>query len=152
MSKKTKSLLTFFSLLLVGYWLAMFVGSHYPHYARFRPPVSGFDKMAHFAGYAGLAFLLSAVLHFRYLIRSEGKPSPKIMFYLPIVVFSITAVYGVIDELSQFPIPGRRPDILDWYADLAGSLLGLTCFQVAVLLFRKRSFFSFYFQPTPEET
>ena len=70
------------------------------------PELPGMDKAAHFAAYALLASLL---------IFATGRSR------LPLAVAVVLALaYGVTDEIHQMYVPGRSPDVLDWFADAAG--------------------------------
>lgn len=70
------------------------------------PELPGIDKAAHFAAYALLAWLL--------IFATERSR-------LPLAVAVVLAlVYGVTDEIHQMYVPGRSPDVLDWFADAAG--------------------------------
>lgn len=70
------------------------------------PDVAGFDKVAHFCAYALLMWLLAhATEHSR----------------LPLALAVVLGLlYGVSDEIHQMFVPGRSPDVLDWFADAAG--------------------------------
>jgi hypothetical protein len=115
-------------VLLLGYWIALFVGTHSPSL-----PVGvgrGWDKLAHFAGYAGLAFLLA------WTLAARGRRS----FAAGLSVLAVAAAYGVLDELLQAPVPGRSPDLWDWTADVGGAAAGLAAFHAlhaAAALFRQ---------------
>jgi VanZ family protein len=70
------------------------------------PELPGIDKVAHFAAYALLAWLL--------IFATERSR-------LPLAVAVVLAlVYGATDEIHQMYVPGRSPDVLDWFADAAG--------------------------------
>ena len=70
------------------------------------PEIPYFDKAAHFGAFA----LLGALLCFA-ADRSR----------LPLAAaFVIGLLYGVTDEIHQMYVPGRSPDVLDWFADAAG--------------------------------
>ncbi len=70
------------------------------------PGLPGFDKAMHFAAYALLAWLLAFATE-----RSR----------LPIIVAVVLGLlYGATDEFHQSFVPGRSPDVLDWFADAAG--------------------------------
>jgi VanZ family protein len=106
-------------LLLVLYWLAMFVGTHWPKLPL--PQVDSplrIDKILHFSGYLGLAVLLFGSI---YLNRR-----PASLLRAAVVVALIIAGYGVLDELTQ-PYFGRFASWTDWFADLAGCAVGLAC-------------------------
>lgn len=109
------------SLLLVGaYWCALFVGTHLP-----RPLVDMHflnDKLLHFAGFAGLAFLLA---------WSQNSLRPA--WSTALVMLATVSVYGAVDELTQAVVPGRTTDIWDWLADVSGAAAGLAAFALALL-------------------
>jgi len=43
----------------------------------------------------------------------------------PWIIFLFCVGYGVLDELHQFYIPERYPDVWDWVADSIGSFIGV---------------------------
>lgn len=70
------------------------------------PELPGFDKAAHFGAYAVLGWLLAFAAE-----RSR----------LPLwVAVVLGLLYGASDEIHQVFVPGRAPDVLDWFADAAG--------------------------------
>ena len=94
-------------VLLVAYWAAMLIGTHLPP----GPDIAGGvnDKVLHFAGYCGLAVLL--------VVCGGPLGSP---WWRAVLVASL---YGLADELTQ-PWFDRDADVLDWLADVAGSVVG----------------------------
>jgi VanZ family protein len=79
------------------------------------------DKFFH----AGLFGMLS-ILSFFALTYERGLPVMKAAFLSVL----ITAAYGALDEFHQSFTPGRMPDILDWFADVAGgTLVFLACLR-----------------------
>ncbi|MDR1374790.1 MAG: VanZ family protein [Treponema sp.] len=80
-----------------------------------RPPgIPAFDKAAHFAVYAVLAAALS-------LWFPGGKRSCLRVLILTICIASI---YGVVDEIHQYFVPGRDCSLWDWIADALGAAAG----------------------------
>jgi VanZ family protein len=71
---------------------------------------SGGDKLAHFAAYAVLGFLLA-----------RGGRAYSLALAWPIL---LGVLYGASDELHQSLVPGRAPELADWLADAAGALAG----------------------------
>ena len=70
------------------------------------PELPGVDKVAHFGAYALLAWLLAF---------AAGRSR------LPIALAVVLGLlYGATDEIHQSFVPGRSPDVLDWFADAAG--------------------------------
>ncbi len=111
--------------MLVVYWILLFAGTHLPRLP-VQLPSDGGDKLAHFVGFAGLAFLLSWVWSLHRPLWPWG------------VCFAtlVAALYGVFDELTQMLVPGRSAEWADWLADCTGALLGAATFcalQLAVL-------------------
>ncbi len=98
--------------ILALYWLAMFSGTHYPK----APEVAmgANDKVLHFSGYMGLAFLLT-------VWRSFDK---RIGWLRLTGILAIVMAYGACDEITQIPV-GRDCDLVDWLADTAGAILGV---------------------------
>lgn len=68
------------------------------------------DKVAHALEYAVLALLVCRAA------RAPGRTA------LVVIIMSCTA-YGIIDELHQFLIAGRDPNVWDAAADAAGSAI-----------------------------
>ena len=70
------------------------------------PGVPGIDKAAHFGAYALLGWLL---------VWAADRS------VLPLAVGAVLGLlYGATDEVHQMFVPGRSPDVLDWFADAAG--------------------------------
>ena len=101
------------------YWIALVAGTHLPKLPTVTPPYS--DKIAHFVAFAGLAFLLS------WAWATRRKFFPKGIVF----AFSVATLYGVIDELTQMPIPGRYGQWSDLLADTIGAALG-TCLYLGL--------------------
>lgn len=77
--------------------------------------VPGTDKIAHLLAYLPLGFfLVRALASSRKLGRIEA---------LLAAVF-VVMLYALSDEIHQFFVPGRMPDILDWSMDSLGGLMG----------------------------
>jgi VanZ family protein len=74
----------------------------------------GLDKVAHFAAYLVLGFLLAF-------------GASRTGLSLALAVF-LGFAYGVFDELHQSTVPGRHADAGDWIADAAGTLAGVLLF------------------------
>ena len=97
---------------LAFYWLLLFAGTHYP-----KPPNMGSetaDKYLHFGAYAGLGFLLCA--------WRAATVRPRWLQVLGMI--GLLAIYGALDEISQ-TIVGRDCQLGDWYADVAGAIVGI---------------------------
>ena len=102
---------------LLIFWPTAFVFTHIPPWrARnpdARPPLIPLDKIAHFAGFATLAWLLVHLLSRRF------RPALAAALTL-----AAAAGYGLIDELSQPPF-GREADPWDYAANLIGCGVGI---------------------------
>ncbi len=74
------------------------------------------DKMAHVG-----VFLVFAGLTYRALRHQQRFPLLSQRAFVFTILF--TAVYGALDELHQYFVPGRDSDPVDWIADVAGSVV-----------------------------
>jgi len=82
-----------------------------------RPPGPlGWDKLQHLIAYGALAFTIGL-----WVSMAFWKRRPWCAVLLTTMVGS---VYGAIDEIHQYFVPGRHCDILDWVANTIGSFLG----------------------------
>ncbi|WP_196784274.1 VanZ family protein [Crateriforma conspicua] len=108
-------------VLLALYWLAMFTGTHLPRVDFVQLHVG--DKVKHFVGFFGLAFLLCYVTGGRRVITRFSR------------VAAIVLAYAAFDEWSQGFVPGRTPDRYDFLADAAGMLAAMAMYLVAKFLF-----------------
>ncbi len=79
------------------------------------PEVS--DKSAHLLAYLGLAGLAA-----RATAGGLGNALSPRGAALALVIAS---GYGAFDEWHQSLVPGRSPDVLDWYADTIGAAIGV---------------------------
>lgn len=105
------------TVALVVYWLVLFTGTHLPSTAV--PDLSMSDKLCHLLAFAGLSFLLA------WALPSQGNRLRHVVW-----AGRIAFVYGCIDELTQYFIPGRVCDFWDLAADGVGIILGLACYVV----------------------
>jgi VanZ family protein len=80
------------------------------------------DKVAHFSAYLVLG-LLSA---------RAAMPSAR-SWRSAVAVVAMIAVLAMLDEVHQAWIPGRFPELLDWFADIGGGIAGTV---LAPLLFQ----------------
>lgn len=94
------------------YWLGIFTLTHIP--ADKIPPVPVSDKVEHMTAYGLLGILLFACF------RVSGWRS----WPTAGTVLLIGVAYGAADELLQIPV-NRYADLRDWYADIAGIVLGI---------------------------
>ncbi len=126
-SQRAFTLARLATLLLATYWLLLMIGTHVPSPAAGSPII--WDKLVHWAAYAGLAVLLALVVQSRYGLNLRRYT----------VICLIAGGYGAIDELAQLPIPGRSADFQDWVADLLGVASGLILFRGVSTLISFRS-------------
>jgi len=91
------------------------------------------DKVLHLIAYGVLGFLSMGSC------KANGCRHQAFHYWL---VVTLVGVYGVLDEVHQYFVPGRQSDILDVLADISGGLLGA---GLMLLLLRK------YMQATAAE-
>jgi VanZ family protein len=106
------------SIVLIGYWLIMFAGTHWPHVNLEHFPQNT-DKLLHFTGYAGFGFLIAVWISTKREMRARDFAA----------VFGVIFVYAIVDEVTQIPV-GRTCDFFDALADWCGGLSGLGVFLV----------------------
>lgn len=82
------------------------------------PSFSFLDKLLHVFEYGILASLI-------YLALRDTKATK---YHLLGLGFAISFLYGILDEIHQYFVPGRDADIFDVMADGIGSL----CFPLAL--------------------
>lgn len=78
-------------------------------------PYSPADKVAHFALYAVLGWLIGSAL------RRAGRMRLRTLLAAAVAV----ALFGMIDEVHQIWVPTRVPAVGDWLADVVGGAVGL---------------------------
>lgn len=117
-------------ILLVVYWILLFTGTHLPNLPKIpAPKIENIDKVQHFLGFGGLAFLLAWSIP-----RGRRGPWRKITLAAVIAV-----IYAAIDEYTQ-QFVGRNTDIYDFVANGAGIVTALLFFWIIdYLLFRNAS-------------
>lgn len=86
------------------------------------PPVPGADKLVH----AGLFGVLT------WLALQARARDHTVRLPLWVLVVSIAIFAGADEWLQQF-VPGRAADLLDWVADMAGTLIAAAIFTSAPL-------------------
>lgn len=90
------------------------------------PDIGGIDKVAHFAAYALLGWLLWRA--------AAASAIPAVAALAPLWTLLIGTAYGVSDEIHQMSVPGRSCEA----ADLAADVLGLLAAQGAIALWQRR--------------
>jgi VanZ family protein len=89
------------------------------------------DKTAHIWAYAGLAVLSVRAV-------GGGLPCP-VVFRVAWLALVVAGGYGIFDEIHQLFVPGRSGDLLDWYADVSGAVLGIgACWLWGIIASRHR--------------
>jgi len=106
-------------VLLVGYWLALVIGTHLPRtFAGL--PYEQHDKLMHVAAYAVLAWLLAMAWQ-----SSVGRLNGR---HLRIAWLAVVG-FAAIDEVTQLLV-ARDASVRDWLADAVGAAVGLMVFWV----------------------
>jgi VanZ family protein len=104
--------MTWYRLLALGWTLAIVVACSIPGQELPDAPVLGFDKLVHFASFAGYGWLWFAAL------RQRSRRTW-------IVLISGIA-FAILTEVYQHLMPiGRTGDPYDAVADIAGLLVGI---------------------------
>lgn len=116
------------SVLVLGYFMALFVGTHIPRVPQGLTPGLS-DKHLHFLAYGGLAFLIAA----------RRSCSRRMTWRHYAILWLIIAAYGALDELLQIPV-GRDAEVADWLMDIAGAAAGLLACEFLTRWVSSRSF------------
>lgn len=101
---------------LVIYWVVLLILTSIPTDSL--PTLFGLsDKVEHFGAYLLLSVFITAAFHFqkRYIFISKH--------YL-IMGILVATLYGILDEIHQYFIPGRYCELWDFIANLLGSIVG----------------------------
>lgn len=86
------------------------------------PSFSFADKVAHFCLFAVLAACWTPWF-FPGFRRAPGK-NVKARLRIMLACAALASLYGIVDEVHQYFVPGRSCDIFDWIADSLGAVLG----------------------------
>ena len=106
----------FTAWLAVLFFLSSLPGSGYP--AMIIPHQ---DKVLHFLYFGGGGAVLAAALHASFRLRCA---------FLLLLVVSVVAAIGALDEYHQYFVPGRSGlDFFDWLADFLGAICGVFVLQ-----------------------
>ncbi len=114
MSGRKKFIYYWLPVLL--YCLLIFIQSSYPSPENI-PSLPYIDKLIHFAVYAILG-----ILFFRAFRTQRFKENINMVIMLSILSSSL---YGMSDEVHQYFVPHRDADIMDFLADVMGSICGV---------------------------
>jgi VanZ family protein len=114
--KITKILIKFPAILIAGALWILSSQSILP-----KPKgIFGFDKFQHLLAYA----VLSAAVCLWFSPEFRERRLVITLFFAAL----ISSVYGVIDEVHQYFVPGRDCDVWDWVADTLGAFIGAGSF------------------------
>jgi len=102
------------SYLWVAWWFLAFTLTHLPPGKLGMPLFSGADKVVHF----GL-FLVLSLLGGGARRSARGRLSVGTALWLGLLLTS----YAALDEGTQRYV-GRTPSVYDWFADVAGIVIG----------------------------
>ena len=88
-----------------------------------QPPVpEGMDQnLLHFPEYAVLGILLTRAL--------QGEKAVPPGARVPALALMLSALCGLGDEIHQAFVPGRVPDVSDWYHDVIGAAVGIAAWM-----------------------
>jgi VanZ family protein len=114
---------------LIVYWILLFIGTTLPS-AKYADFFEISDKIKHFSAYSILAILLGLNLYFQEKWKSLS------LFHLN-YTFIICGIYGILDELHQLFVPNRSAEVLDWVADILGTILGIILVRFFIKLIKK---------------
>lgn len=109
---------TFYVLPPILWALAIFIGSSIPSKDFPDLKIFSYDKLLHFG-----AFLVLALLTYRALRHQTRFPALAGSPLLYTIV--LVAAYGAIDEVHQSIVPGRTPDLFDFFADTLGAVFAV---------------------------
>ncbi|MGB8330991.1 MAG: VanZ family protein [Polyangiales bacterium] len=80
------------------------------------------DKGIHFGEYAVLGWLCAAASRRTWRSASAWRTAAFAVF--------ISALWGLSDEVHQALVPGRSPELADFFADLVGSIAGAAAWHL----------------------
>lgn len=88
------------------------------------------DKVLHFTVFGLLGLLTARAL-------DRGTDAIRSSRVLLAIVALVMALLGACDEVHQYFVPGRRADVLDWVADLAGGVSGAFAWSLLATRLRR---------------
>jgi len=113
---------------LTLYWLLLFAATSIP--GSDLPAMRLSDKLLHFGAFSVLGFLLDLTAR----VQNKNTWIRKNNFVFSYVVILI---YGALDEIHQYFIPGRSADYMDWLADMVGALFGVLLLNLVLSIDQK---------------
>jgi VanZ family protein len=75
----------------------------------------------HVLGHFLLFMALGAAAAPLFATSKTARRSPRRALVMTLLAFW---VFAALTELAQGPVPGREPSLLDWFADMAGAIVG----------------------------
>ena len=93
------------------------------------PGLLGWDKLQHFIAYGILGFAIGL-----WISPPTWKQRPRLALLLTTLAGSI---YGAIDEIHQYFVPGRHSNILDWAANTMGAFTGALALMLIIWKYRQ---------------
>jgi VanZ family protein len=114
-------------LPLIFYWIILFTLTTLP--AQSVPSVGVSDKIEHLLAYLVLSILLYLTLLFQ-------KKSVLLKNYAMLFTSLIVFAYGVLDEVHQLMIPGRSCELLDFFADILGGIIGIIIIKILLRFYK----------------
>ena len=106
----------YYWLPVIIYCLLIFIQSSYPS-SESIPALPYMDKILHFVAHAILG-----VLFFRAFRTQRFKENINLVIVLSILSSSL---FGFSDEVHQYFVPYRNADMMDFFADVMGSICGV---------------------------
>jgi VanZ family protein len=89
-----------------------------------------FDKLQH-----ALAWFVLAITFGLWASRASWQKRSRIT---ALITAAAASVYGIIDEVHQYFVPGRSCNVSDWIADTLGAFLGAAAVWLAFRVARGR--------------
>jgi len=108
----------------VGYWIALFIGTHLP--PSHVPELDVSDKVLHGGGFFVLASLFWLAL-WAYGVQPRRRA---------ILVLGVMVLYSALDEITQGPV-GRTPDLYDFLTDVLSALAATLLWEAAAFVWQK---------------
>ena len=113
----------YYWLPVLIYCFLIFIQSSYPSPENIQSlSLPYIDKLIHFAVYAILGML------FFMIFRTQRFKKININMVMALSILS-SSLYGMSDEIHQYFVPCRDADIMDFFADVMGSICGVYIFK-----------------------
>jgi len=108
--------------VVIFYMVLMFSLSSIPGQTLASMDIPFYDKLLHLIEYTIFGVIASWAL----VVKPELSEFPRRL----VAVLILGCGYAFIDEMYQYFVPERSSDILDFAADVAGIILGLTLYLI----------------------